>query len=188
MKNLIFSAICFLNVLDVHSNNLDFEVGDTLYVWANEGLLMRNAPSFDSPTIMKLKYGEQIIVNEKDERDYEFVLANSATGNKTIFPKIALTGRFVKIHYNGAHGFIYDGFLSKLQPMKENEELNEYFDRTLGQLQVIDRSQENSEYKFKRFVYKNGLISQHERGRENWWSYLYLIPDISLKEGYFTHK
>lgn len=184
MKNLAFSAICFLSVLSAHSTNLDFEIGDTLYVWANEGLLMRKAPTFDSPMITKLKYGEQIIVNEKDDRDYEFVVANSATGNKTVFPKIVLMGRFVKILYKGSYGFIYTGFLSKLQPMKEREGLDEYFKRTLGQLQVIDRSKENSENKFKRIVYKNGVISQHVRGSENWWSNLYLIPDISLREAY----
>lgn len=184
MKNLAFSAICFLSVLTAHSNNLDFEIGDTLYVWANEGLLMRRAPTFDSPTITKLKYGEQIIVIEKEDRDYEFVVANSATGNKTVFPKVVLTGRFVKILYKGSYGFIYTGFLSKLQPMKEREGLDEYFNRTLGQLQVIDRSKENSENKLKRIVYKNGVISQHVRGSENWWSNLYLIPDISLREAY----
>ena len=184
IKTFISFIIFLLSIVCGYSNSPHFETGDTLYVWSVDGLLMREAPAFDSKAIKKLPYGEQIIIIEKIDREYEFMIADSVVRNKTTLPRVVLTGKFVKIQYSGLHGYVFDSFLSKLEPMKEDETVSEYFHRTLKLAHVIDRSRRNEEYEFERYVYKNGVIVQRERGRENWWSRLYFIPDISITEGY----
>ncbi|HEY5750410.1 MAG TPA: SH3 domain-containing protein [Chryseolinea sp.] len=164
----------------------EFSVGDTLYVWANDGLVMRKEPKFDSPSLMKLDYGTAIVVIEKTGEEKEFVVASTLYRNQKTLPGISVFGGFVKIHYEGVEGFIFDGFLSRLAPLHDQESLDDYFKRIYGQLQTVDRSKKISEYvgyRFKRIIYKSGIISEAEGG-ESWGRHLYFIPDISVNEAY----
>lgn len=164
----------------------EFSVGDTLYVWANDGLVMRKEPKFDSPSLMKLEYGTAIVVIERTGSETEFVVASAMNRNKKKLPGISIFGEFVKIHYKGMEGFIFDGFLSRLAPIHDQESLDDYFSRVFGQLQTIDRSKPvgHTEYRFKRTIYKTGIVSEFEGGPENWFTHLYFIPGISLNEAY----
>ncbi|AYB34182.1 SH3 domain-containing protein [Chryseolinea soli] len=170
--------------LNAYAASKKNSIGDTLYVWANDGLLMRKEPKFESPSLMKLDYGTAIVVMERTGVGAEFVVARAMKHNQRSLPGISIFGGFVKIHYKGMEGFIFDGFLSRLAPLHDQESLDDYFGRVFGQLQTIDRSKPDSEYRFKRIFYKTGIVSEFEGGPENWFTHLYFIPGISLKEAY----
>jgi hypothetical protein len=176
-------AIILLQGLRAHAITREFSVGDTLYVWANDGLMMRKEPRFDSPSLMKLDYGTATVVMERTGGEAEFVVASAIERNQRTLPGISVFGGFVKIHYKGMEGFIFGGFLSRLVPMHNNEPLTDYFNRVYGQLQLIDRS--NDHTVSRRVIYKTGIVHEFEGGREKaWFRHLYFIPGISMNEAY----
>lgn len=172
-----------LQAFGVFAAKKEFSVGDTLYVWANDGLVMREEPRFDSPSVVKLDYGTADTVLEGIGEELEFVEARGIHYNKTTWQRISVFGRFVKIQYMGMEGFIFDGFLSRLVPMHDKERMPDYFNRAYGQLQMIDRSDEQKES--GKIIYKTGIMYEFARGREKAWNdYRYFIPDISMNEAY----
>lgn len=182
IKLLIVITICHIKLF---ANSKDFKTGDTLFVWANNGIFVRSRPDINSDLITKLNYGEKVIALEIDDRDFEYEIIKSTKTKKQIFPKISVTGKYIKINLSGQVGYVYGGLLSKLKPINKDENLEKYFDRVFGQLKILeDNHSETSDYKFKRIVYNNGTILQKENGNENWWDYLYFIPDVSLTEAY----
>jgi hypothetical protein len=182
IKLFIIITICHIHLF---ANSKDLEVGDTLFVWADNGLFVRSRPDINSDLITKLNYGERVIVLEIDDRDFEYEILKSTKTKKQTFPKISVIGKFIKVNLSGKVGYVYGGLLSKLKPINKDENLVEYFDRVFGQLKILeDIHSETSDYKFKRIIYNNGTILQKENGNENWWDYLYFVPDISLGEAY----
>jgi hypothetical protein len=163
----------------------DFAVGDTLFVWADNGIIVRKQPSMDSEVLTKLNYGERVIVLEVVDRELEYEMMKSVNIKNQVFPRITVIGKFIKTKLSGSVGYVYGGLLSRLEPMVKGEGLEVYFSRAFGQLRVVaDVRHENSDYKFKRIIYTTGAMLQQEHGNENWWSHLYLIPDITLGEAY----
>jgi hypothetical protein len=52
----IFLVFTFIERI-AWANHSDCKAGDTEYVWANQGLLLRKEPNFNSKVITKLNYG-----------------------------------------------------------------------------------------------------------------------------------
>jgi hypothetical protein len=184
-----YTAIFLLIVLQgtgAYASTGEFSAGDTLYVWAIDGLMIRKGAKFDSPSLMKLDYGTAVVVLERIGGEMEFVVADAIDRGQKTFPGISVFGEFLRIRHMGVEGFIFGGFLSRLAPLREKESLNDYFKRIFGPLQTIDRSKKISEaveHRFKRTIYKTGIISEFETDGYGSRS-LYFIPDISMNEAY----
>ena len=144
---------------------------------------MRKEPGFASPAIEKLDYGTAIVVMETLSNELEFVVTNEIQGSRITRPGISVFGKFVKVRYKGLEGFIFDGFLSRLVPMHNKEPLDDYFNRAYGQLQTMEHSDNQTEY--RRIIYKTGIVHEFERGQEKaWYTDFYFIPGISMNEAY----
>ena len=167
------------------ADNKGFGVGDTLFVWTDNGVIVRKQPGMESEAITKRSYGEKVIVLEVVGSELEYETVPSVSIKNQVYPKIAVIGKFIRINISGSVGYVYGGLLSRLKPMVKGERFEVYFARIFGQLRVVANVQDaKSDYKFKRIMYANGGMLQQEHGSENWWSHLYLIPDITLNEAY----
>jgi len=60
MKTKIITVFLLLFFISKNSIANNYHEGDTLYVWAVNGLKLRKGPSLDFPIIKKLKYGEKV--------------------------------------------------------------------------------------------------------------------------------
>jgi hypothetical protein len=159
--------------------------GDTLYVWASQGLLLRKDPSFKSDIVTKLSYGTKVVVEEITRSNAGFEIVKSQQINNTLTPPIILKGRFVKVTAGGKVGFLSDGFLSSLPPIDSNEQLKNYFYRVFGGGEILKEiKHENSGYTFLMCSFSKGVFLQEEQGRENSWDCFYLIPNITVQEAY----
>jgi hypothetical protein len=139
----------------------------------------------DSEVVAKLNYGDRVVVLEIVDREVQYEIMQPVKIKNQMFPAIIVNGKFVRISLSGSVGYVYSGLLSRLKPLKQGELFEAYCSRVFGQLVVVaDVRHNNSDYRFKRIIYGNGLVWQEEHGNENWWNYLYLIPDISLGEAY----
>lgn len=182
---LISLSLTFLYTSNLSAHSNDYKIGDTLFVWADNGILVRKQPDINSESIKKLNYGERIVIQEIDERNFEYKIMESVTHQKEVFPGITVAGNFMKISFSGTVGYIYGGFLSRLKPINQGEGLEVYFARVFGQLKILaDVRHDNSDNRFKRIIYNNGTTLRQEWGNENWWSHVYFIPDITLREAY----
>jgi hypothetical protein len=178
-------AILLISHFQLVADDRQFEVGDTLFVWADNGIIVRSEPSMDAKAIIKLSYGEKVTVLEVIDRELESEIIQSVTVKNQVFPRITVIGKFVKVNLSGSIGYVYGGLLSRLKPMQKGERFEAYLSRVFGILTVVaDVRQDNSDYRFKRIIYANGAMLQQEHGNENWWNHLYLIPDITLNEAY----
>jgi hypothetical protein len=165
-----------------------YEQGDTLYVWAVNGMMLRAEPDLNSKIVMKLAYGQQLIAGEITDRDVPYEVMPAATIQKQNIPAITVRGKFIRINLSGTTGYVYGGLLSPLKPANPGEGFENYFDHAFGLLKVtVDEISDNKEIKFKRIVYQNGAILQEALGGGGW-GYAYFIPDISLQEAYLLYN
>ena len=134
--------------------------------------------------IGKLSYGQQLVVVEVDDREFEFEIMQRVTTQKQDFPRMAVSARFIKITTAGAAGYVFAGLVSRLKPIDKKETLESYFNRIFGQLKVLIDIHHDNLDKLKRIAYANGAILQEETGREYWSESLYIIPDVTVLEAY----
>lgn len=182
---LFVMALVIFHALPLSAQSTDYKPGDTLYAWAVNGMMLRAEPSLDGKVIMKLTFGQHVVVKEIEERDVSYEILPSVNHKNLTFPAITVTGNFIKIINSGKEGYVFGGLLSRLKPMNDDEKVEAYFSRIFGILKVLaDVKSDSSDARFKRILYANGTTLQHENGNENWWSHLYLIPDITVREAY----
>ena len=90
----------------------EYSSGQLLNVLATSGMNLRDAPK--GAVLQKIPYGARI----------KTLQAKSTTNPETIE---GIQGNWVKVEYNGATGFLFDGFLSTLPaPELSNHDLFEY--------------------------------------------------------------
>lgn len=156
-KLLLFSFLCFF-LVKIHAIKT-YKIGDTLNVWAKNGLFIRSEPNVKSEKIGKLEYGNSVVVVEQTLRKIAFSVLE--------FKDFKIKGFWVKINYNDQIGYIFDGYLSKLPCLKIEDGQNvEHFEgyakRVFGLLKnfckrdtSLDDTQEHCTSKFKKnVVYK----------------------------------
>ena len=85
-----------------------YSPGTKLYVYAEAGLSLRQAPSPTATVLMVVKFGETVQVL-------------TDTGPKVPFISTGVTGHWVKVNYGGKTGYQFDGFLSRYPPIVKSE-------------------------------------------------------------------
>jgi hypothetical protein len=63
----------------------------------------------------------------------------------------------VKVRYGNTIGYIFDGYLSKLIPMNNNESFVEYADRSFTKLKVFKYFKESHQMQYH-VIYDNGMM------------------------------
>jgi hypothetical protein len=114
LRALLFSVLCFLLVKESYSIQ-SYTAGQQLNVLATSGMNLRDAPK--GTVLQKIPYGARV----------KTLQAKSTTNPETIE---GIQGNWVKVEYNGAMGFLFDGFLSTLPaPELSNHDLLEYLEQ-----------------------------------------------------------
>lgn len=84
--------------------------GDTLYIWAFNGLILRNGPSLKNAGVTTIPYGAFAVVLPQNSKKKESLRE---------FGGFILHGSWVKIQYaDSLEGFVFDGYLSKYPALK----------------------------------------------------------------------
>lgn len=102
MKKNLFILLCLSSVLslaDLFSQQP--LAGETLTVFAVNGLNLREAPRPNAPVLQVLKTGEKVTVLETFEKQKSFALTVED-----------IQGHWIKVQYKELTGFAFDGFLS----------------------------------------------------------------------------
>ncbi len=128
-KHLLLSVLSLLlfNIIFAAEN---YTVGDTLYVWAKNGMNLRADANTKSKVKQKLAFGDFIVVQEKTLVNYKelFPLELSTVSLDPKPKNLILRGNWVKvISSNGIEGYLVDPYLLKYRPKyiyTNNGELN----------------------------------------------------------------
>lgn len=173
----------------------EYVAGDTLYVWAASGLSLRSEAGLNAAKIASIPYGTPLVAlsdkytDAADETRVEAVPGYTTDGQAS--PAVWLSGRFVRVRFQGKTGYVFDGYLSKLPPLHvvlgkyrdgTTEQLFEDFDtyaqRTFGVLTAFRDSASFSQ------VFRNGatLICSFPGEEEN--NVVSTLPNISWQEAF----
>jgi len=98
LKNILFVLV--LSIISFHSLAIqNYTTGQTLNVLATSGMNLRDAPK--GTVLQKIPYSARV----------KTLQAKSSANPETVE---GIQGNWVKVEYNGATGFLFDGFLSTL--------------------------------------------------------------------------
>lgn len=111
------------------------EADKSSYVWALQGVNLRDSPSASGHVITKLNYGTAVTVLAQDD--------NAAPYEMEFFPKIGsstaetgakpiLSGAWIKVKANDQQGYVFNKLLLTYPPAKKNEGPESYFARIFG--------------------------------------------------------
>ncbi len=125
MKKIIL-AVLILPLLATYSKGSDqYEIGETLYIWAKNGMNLRAGPGTDFKIITKLGFGEELEVKEKTEKTYNVLGISGAEKINGVTKKIdplIFKGHWVQVlTRSGEIGYLIDQYLLSVQPEKIKE-------------------------------------------------------------------
>ncbi len=113
MKTLKLTII-ILSLITFPTNQIfgiNYEAGDSLNVYAKNGLNIRSKANLDGEKIRLIPFGS--IVKIIDTKNFEL---------RDTFERVP--GNWVEISYLGINGFVFDGYLSKLTIPKPSQKAN----------------------------------------------------------------
>lgn len=184
VKKVLSISLLFSFVHSVYAIK-SYKVSDTLYVWAKNGLFLRSEPSTTSEKLTKLEYGSELIVVEQVLKKVAFSVEE--------FKGFRIKGFWVQVSVNNQIGYVFDGYLSKLKPLRKNnttskdwEDIETYANREFKVMKSWSKNIVNNiDDKVDSIwtIYRNGNKLTVENG-----SYFQdttiLLRKISLEEGY----
>lgn len=177
--------------------------GDSLWVWAKNGLNIRETPSEKSRVIGQVEHGEPVVALDYQDRNLPYEVEEikakieTVDNQKVTRPNFVLNGYWAKVKYKGMTGYVFDAYLSKLhaftgrQYESQGEEdfhvwsLKKHTKilKQIGQNKYDERDQ-----KFVRYIFDNGCII-HISGGSGSWTKEMLFPDnLSLIEGFLIYS
>ncbi|MCB0545040.1 MAG: hypothetical protein KDC70_16050 [Saprospiraceae bacterium] len=171
-----------------------YQPGDTLYVWAGSGLVLRKSYTLNSAKLRSIPYGTMLIArNYAGDKRTEVEAVPGFTANGEKMPPVTLRGDFAQVIFRGDTGYVYDGYLSKMPALKRTVNPSnskpecEYFtvwaDRCFGLVaEHHTGSGQHGDYSTGRWVYANGmsLSTWTEKSGEG----RIILPDVSMEEAF----
>jgi hypothetical protein len=103
-----------------------------------------------------------------------------------------LKGHWSKIRYGQIEGFVFDGYLSSLPPMKFITDKNgneyvegftSYMDRVYHEVDSTILRDSNSDLREKRIQYENGA-SYEENSNVGWYEEILILPGANMNDGF----
>ncbi len=172
---------CFENAFSIDN----YKAGDTLYVWAPNGVTLRTEKSEHSGKILAIKYGEKVVTKEQretyDNPGYSMLEIDLDKNNRIDDNDFSLKGLWVEVKYGNTVGYIFDGYLSKLIPMNSKESFIEYADRSFNKLKLLKNFKDGYRIQYH-VIYDNGVLIKQEDG-SNDGIRTYCLP-FSVEEAY----
>ena len=181
-KQLILFLLTISMVCEISAINIYFQ-GDTLIVWAEGGLSIRDTNSISGKRLGVIPYGEKVIVKSTKVFRYgeeKIKLTSAFQEEETKYLGLSLYGKWVKVIYGDIEGFVFDGYLSKNSAplLKENgpsEDLQKYILREFGLLRQKDTQGSHAMY------YGSG-VSFFNLGTTGSAYVRYILPEFSQEE------
>lgn len=191
-RTLLAAITCFFAAGQAQAIR-HYNEGDTLYVWAQSGLVLRMEPDFKSEKIASLPYGTTVVAqwhkgwDEKKESAVEAILPCTFEGQH--YQGFKIPGTWLQVIANGKTGYVFDGYLSKYPPLRPGEhrsqDLDQYLNRAFGLAsQVKDMGTSIYTAKLDCNFYKNGASRQSRGVGDGLSITTYILPELSLEEGY----
>jgi hypothetical protein len=199
---LIFLAIifqCFF--IDISWSKSKLGIGEKAYVWAKNGIWLREEPAIDAKKIEKLSYGTPLNILSDPEGSYESVVIYGQQG-RTAKYSIAGAWRRVKVENtdnDNKEGYLFDGWLLSLSPLKceinaqasaekSKQSCEDIVDWCARNFHLVNKKKislnnpECNDCGTTRFVFGKGLIyDKHEPGYGS--SEELTLPGFNLSEG-----
>jgi len=124
----LFTGISLLANTEPIANKVSYASGDKLYNWASF-LNLRSEPHQDAKILAMVPRGSvlRVAVEQVDARAFSTTLIPDYTPADDPYVSKRgekLIGNWVKVEYEGFVGFVFDGYLSKLYPMKRSSKKN----------------------------------------------------------------
>lgn len=160
---------------------------DTLYVWAEGSLVIRDTSNANGHKISSVPYGKSVQVLESKLFDFyqDSIQISQAWSDQDgqHYNAVYLRGFWVKVSFNGLIGYVFDGYLSHfpapiLQKNGENEDIAEYIMRIFG---VPEKKNTRGEDFFIKDDYFKKGVSSKAIGSKTAYK-RYILPDLSLEE------
>ena len=175
-------AIYILLSISTISNGINqYKVGDTLYIWANEGLNLRMDKNIKSKVIQNLKFGSIVLSNEaKSDKDEDFKLVTNYKNKR----EENLKGNWLSVRIGELEGFIFDAYLSKYKPVEKEENYTEFLSNNL--ILISEKNYEDIEDQevyesCTKRIYSSGSIIEIKNYNEATEQFI-LIMDFSFEE------
>lgn len=180
--------ILFLGLFAQSIDLFAFGTGDTLFVWARNGLKIKESPNTSSKVVCNIPFGTPITIKEKTDFTFNMVEVKGAkpTEYSMKTDPIILYGNWVKIvTSSGKTGYTIDQYYRKEKPY--SLKCNNYSGLNL-EVRSIDTSY-ISPIRFDGDGLNLIIKKKYEHGIENeerlggcWWSSTYELPNFSVSE------
>jgi len=181
---LFIFVLCFVN--PCYSQNLN----QTVYVWEPDSCTIYTLPALDSPTIVRLAYGDSILFVQEEALSTTplFPLSDSYNQDTLQFAK------WLKVKLKSKIGYVLENQVSELKPFQKNqygfEPLHTFLKREYGLLDslnfnrdfLIGKSTFNVPIDSLSFLNKSTFTTAYKDGCKN---YKYEFKNISLINAYF---
>lgn len=109
------TTITNTNPLLAHTGSTNVGTSQKLYVTASSGLSLRAGSNLNSTKVLTMPYGAQLEFLSSP-KDTEMVVAG-------------IEGKMLKVTYQGAQGYAFDGYISALSPPQDHENIEAYAQR-----------------------------------------------------------
>lgn len=124
MKTTLFICTAFIfGVTGLYAAD-NYEVGDTLYVWAKSGLNMREGPGTNSEVLTSLSFGTQVIIIEKSDISYNIKACDPTPPDYELGKSdpLILYGHWVVVRdSSGQVGYVIDQYLLPILPVEKTK-------------------------------------------------------------------
>lgn len=180
-----------------------YQIGDTLWTWAPSGLKLRAAPGIKAKVLDLLPFGTNVTVlenrHEHPGRDYsiQVVKGNDMENNEDDGIQedgkgnLILWGYWIKVQVDEKTGYVFDGYLSRLQPCDIPQDncswgLDSCFlqhNKLIGHSLKEERDAV-SYSRYEQFVFEGGIIVECSPTEKGWFAEYYLPGSYSLQEGF----
>ncbi|HBF87037.1 MAG TPA: hypothetical protein DDX39_00235 [Bacteroidales bacterium] len=163
---------------------INYQKGDTLFVWANSGLNLRETPNENGKILTTIPFGELVeIISETENEMFDVEIIKSKKINNKWTPNYSISGYLIKVNYKNITGYIYSGFLSKLEPIYNIQtlySLNEIFEKEHGIAKRFEWG--NNERINNEIIFNNGFV-YYERAGNAWFQTTYMLSNVRFEEG-----
>ena len=202
LNQFVFTTVVLIYFLPVQSAD-NYQVGDTLYVWARSGLNIRMDPNIKARKIGKLAHGSQVIIQSVSDQNFnvkEPYLKDNTDGKDfdevakmpEEYTSLILTGRWIKIKSGKKEGYVIDIFLLKYRAPTSKMSFSEFVSGLdssplKGKKTVYTNEEDGNEYSYIEFKSKSGIEIVDGDGQFDSGKSIY-IPEMTIEEGYVLYS
>lgn len=191
------ALLCFAFIAGMYPAGAihQYQEGDTLYVWARSGLILRAAPDLKAEKIITLPFGTAVKTlwhkyRDEDISETEVTVVQPYNFNGKTYPGYKIPGLWVQVTVQGKTGYVFDGYLSRYPPAlgargANREYWDDYLSRAFGKsCTSLDTTPYRHVPKYDINFYKNGSSRQSRGVGDGLSVTTYMLPELSLEEGF----